>query len=305
VAARPYYLEGAHEVFTDAHDGPRIIKLAAIVWGRKDGDELAVALELVPVLHDLVCAADEIEVVLVQETLNHVGAKRVRDAPVYMRGGEMRRGEGRRGEKTEVSFCLARRGEALIVAALTRTKTPRKERGGGERRWRGDKPLIVSPARDLGVGVGPEHVAQEPLVGHVGGSGNVKDDAQVVLQVWGQAAMHTQNFLCHNRRYRHAVEAIGKNAPQLDAVPPLALVVKAVYSVERGALVISAQKEKRLRVLDFVAESQSNHLDALLGAIHIIAEKQIIRVGRKPSNLKKTQQICVLAVCVSTNVERG
>ena len=77
-------LEGAHEAVVDAHHRARIVELAAIVGCREDGDQLPLGKELVAVLDDLVRAADEVEVVLVEEARDHVGAKSVRDAAVVL-----------------------------------------------------------------------------------------------------------------------------------------------------------------------------------------------------------------------------
>lgn len=68
-------LERAEQALVDAHHGTRIVKLAAVVGRTEQGDELALGEEFVAVFHDLVSAADEVHVVLLQEARHHVRAK--------------------------------------------------------------------------------------------------------------------------------------------------------------------------------------------------------------------------------------
>ena len=58
--------------------------------------------------------------------------------------------------------------------------------------------------------------------------------------------MHAKDFLVDNGSDRQAIEAVCEGLPDLDIVPPLALVVDAVDAVDRGALVITAQDEEVL-----------------------------------------------------------
>jgi len=78
-----------------------------------------------------------------------------------------------------------------------------------------------------------------------------------------ESAVDAKDFLVNNGRDRKAVETVCERLPQLDVVPPLALVVEAVNAVDGCALVISAQQEKVLRVFDFVGQQQTNRLQAL------------------------------------------
>lgn len=62
--------KAAQEIFIDAHDGTKVIKFTAIVWRRKHGDKCAIVEELVSVLNDHVCSANQIQVVLRQEFID-------------------------------------------------------------------------------------------------------------------------------------------------------------------------------------------------------------------------------------------
>lgn len=72
--------------------------------------------------------------------------------------------------------------------------------------------------------------------------------------------MHGEDLLIDDGRDGQAVEAIGEGLPELDVVPSLALVVEAVDAVDGGALVVAAQDEEVLGVLDLVRQEQADGL---------------------------------------------
>jgi hypothetical protein len=72
--------------------------------------------------------------------------------------------------------------------------------------------------------------------------------------------VHREDLLVDDGSDGQAVEAVGECLPQLDVVSSLALVVEAVDTVDRGALVVTAEDEEVLRVLDLVCEEQADGL---------------------------------------------
>lgn len=68
-------LERAKETLIDAHHGTGIVKLATVVGGAKQRDQLAFRKELVAIFDDLVSSADQIHIVLLKESGNDVGAE--------------------------------------------------------------------------------------------------------------------------------------------------------------------------------------------------------------------------------------
>jgi hypothetical protein len=64
--------------------------------------------------------------------------------------------------------------------------------------------------------------------------------------------VHAEDLLVDDGRERQHVEDVLELLPHLDVVSALALVVEAVDPVDRRALVIAAQHEKVLGVLDLV-----------------------------------------------------
>lgn len=116
--------------------------------------------------------------------------------------------------------------------------------------------------------------------------------------------MTAEDLLVDDCGDRQAVEAICEGLPELDVVPPLALIVEAVYPVYAGALVIAAQQEKVLRILYLVRQQQAYRLEGLLPPIDIVAQKQVVRLGREAAVLEQPQQIGVLAMYVATDLKR-
>ncbi len=52
--------------------------------------------------------------------------------------------------------------------------------------------------------------------------------------------MHSEDLLIDDRRDWEAIEAVRERLPQLDVVPPLALIVESVDSVDGRTLVIAS-----------------------------------------------------------------
>lgn len=72
-----------------------------------------------------------------------------------------------------------------------------------------------------------------------------------------------------------------------------------VNSIYACALVVAAQQEEVLRIFDFVREQQADGLQRLLSTIYIIAQEQVVWLGRKASVLEQSQQVVILPVDVA------
>lgn len=62
------HLERAKQTLVDAHHSTCVVKLSTVVGRAEQSDQLAFREELVSVLHNLMCTADEVHVVLLQES---------------------------------------------------------------------------------------------------------------------------------------------------------------------------------------------------------------------------------------------
>jgi len=115
--------------------------------------------------------------------------------------------------------------------------------------------------------------------------------------------MHTHNLIVNDSNNWHAVEGIAECLPHLDAVSSLALIIESVESVDAGALVISSKKEEILWVLNFVGKEQADGLYALFSSINIISQEEIIALRRVPSELKEPQQVIVLSMDITADLD--
>ena len=83
-------------------------------------------------------------------------------------------------------------------------------------------------------------------------------------------SIHGEDFFINDCRDGQAIEAIGECLPQLNIIPSLALVVKAVDPVNGSTLMIAPENEKVFWILDFVCQEQTDCLKGLFAPVHII-----------------------------------
>ncbi len=66
------------------------------------------------------------------------------------------------------------------------------------------------------------------------------------------------------------------------------LIIESVNAIYGRGLMVPAQEEKVLGVLDFVGEQETDRFDRLLTAIDIVAEEEVIGLGWKTPVLEQT-----------------
>lgn len=114
--------------------------------------------------------------------------------------------------------------------------------------------------------------------------------------------MHGKNLLVDDSGDRKAVEAIGEGLPKLDVVATLALVVEAIDSVDRGALVITSEDEEVFGVLDLVGKEQANSLKRLLTSVDVVTEEEVVGLGREATVLEESEEIVILSVDITADL---
>ena len=72
--------------------------------------------------------------------------------------------------------------------------------------------------------------------------------------------MHAEYLVIDQGCNWHAVEHVLELFPDTDAVPPLALVVEPIDSVDLSALMVSTEQEKVLFEFHFIGEEQNHSL---------------------------------------------
>ena len=115
------------------------------------------------------------------------------------------------------------------------------------------------------------------------------------IQVWAQSSMHGEDLLVDDGSNWQAVEAVRKCLPQLDIVPPLALIIEAVNAVDRCTFVVSSENEEVLGIFDLVRQQQADCLERLLPSIHVITKEEVVRLGREAAVFEQSEEIVVLA----------
>lgn len=150
----------------------------------------------------------------------------------------------------------------------------------------GNAPVIFAPSLDVSVRIGPQEVAEEALVRHIGGPLHGPNLVQA-LQLRGEAAVHAQDLVVNDCSDRQTVEAVGEYLPQSNAESTLALVVESVDSVDGGALVVSAEEEQVVWEFDLVRKEKAYRLYALLPPVDVVSEEQIVGVRRRPTTLEQ------------------
>jgi hypothetical protein len=83
--------------------------------------------------------------------------------------------------------------------------------------------------------------------------------------------MATKNFLVNDSRDWQTIETIGKRLPKFDVVSSFAFLVKPVNSIDRGTLVIAAEKKKIFGKFYFIGEQQTYGLERLFASVDIVS----------------------------------
>lgn len=117
--------------------------------------------------------------------------------------------------------------------------------------------------------------------------------------------MHGKDLLVDDCCNGQAVEAVRERFPQLDVVPSFALVVEAVDAVDGRTFVVAAQDEKVLWIFDLVREQQADCLERLFASVYIIAKEEVVCFRWKAAIFEETQQIIVLTMNVTADLETG
>ncbi|KAI7180526.1 phosphoprotein phosphatase PPZ [Hortaea werneckii] len=118
---------------------------------------------------------------------------------------------------------------------------------------------------------------------HVSRSRDISDVIHMT-QRGRQPAVHTEDLACHNRRDGQSIESIDECLPHLDITPAFALVIEAVDSCDVGTLM-------------------QNGLETLLASVHVVTQKQKVAVWRETTHLEHTDQVRVLAVDISDDLD--
>ena len=62
---------------------------------------------------------------------------------------------------------------------------------------------------------------------------------------------------------------------------------------------VAAQQEEVFGVLDLVGEQQADGFDGVLAAVHVVAQEEVVGVGREAAQVEQSQQVVELPVDVA------
>lgn len=158
--------------------------------------------------------------------------------------------------------------------------------------------VVLPPPLDLAVGIWPQEVAEQALVGDIDGALNPTNLVHV-LKLRRQPPVRAEDLVVDNSSDREAVEAVGEELPEADTEAALALIVEAVDTVDGGTLVVAAEQEEIVRVLDLVAEEEADGLNALLPAVHVVAQEEVVWLRREATVFEQPEEVWELTVDVA------
>jgi hypothetical protein len=95
----------------------------------------------------------------------------------------------------------------------------------------GDTTVVLTPSLNVFVGVRPEEVTEKASVWDISRSHDALDLLERA-KLRAQASMHAKDLLVDDGSNWQAIEAVSEGLPQLDVVAALALIVKAINSVD-------------------------------------------------------------------------
>ena len=72
------------------------------------------------------------------------------------------------------------------------------------------------------------------------------------------------------------------------ATSELTLIVKAVYPIDAGTLVVPSQQKEVLGILDLVRQQQADGLQRLLTSVHVVTKEQVVGLRGEAPVLKQS-----------------
>mmetsp|Transcript_1685 Transcript_1685/g.4987 ORF Transcript_1685/g.4987 Transcript_1685/m.4987 type:complete len:273 (+) Transcript_1685:109-927(+) len=136
------------------------------------------------------------------------------------------------------------------------------------------------------VRVRPEKVAHGALVRHLLDAVQLPD---VVEGVEGRrdASVHADDLVLDDGGHGQVVKGVREQLPdRRSAVCSHAFVEEAVHLRDLTALVVATEEGDALLIADLVEEHQSDRLHAVVAPIHVVAEEEVVALGRESSILE-------------------
>ena len=163
--------------------------------------------------------------------------------------------------------------------------------------------IAFTPLVNIRIGVAPNKLGEETFLWNFCRPLDVFDQIKAA-KAWCDTAVNAENLLLDDRRDWEPLENLQELLPQLTTSIALsALGLESVIDGREAALVIAAEHEHTVWVLDLIAEEQAADLNALVSAVHVVSQEQESCLGWILGGVKKAEQIMELAVDVANNCE--
>jgi hypothetical protein len=88
--------------------------------------------------------------------------------------------------------------------------------------------------------------------------------------------MHAKDLFIYKSSHRQTIKAVSECLPDTNVKPPLALIIKPIYTVDGSTFMVAPKKEEVLLVFDLVCKEEAYCLYALFATINIVPQEQII-----------------------------
>ena len=122
---------------------------------------------------------------------------------------------------------------------------------------RGGQEIYIT-YRNAGIRIRPENIAEESSVGHIARARNIGNLVHLT-KFRRQAPVHANDLVIDDGTARQTVEGVAKLLPHLDRKAAAAFVIKAIDAVDPRTLMVAAQQEKVLWILNFVGKQQTHN----------------------------------------------
>lgn len=111
--------------------------------------------------------------------------------------------------------------------------------------------------------------------------------------------MHAEDLVIDHCSDGEVVEDFGEGTPDVErAVFADALIVEAVDLSDESGLVVASEQGDPVLVAHLEGQQHEEGLDAVPSAIHIVAQEDVVGIGRVPSDLEELEQVVELPVDV-------
>ena len=108
------------------------------------------------------------------------------------------------------------------------------------------------------------------------------------VQLGANAGVNSENVLVDDGTYRETVKSVHKVVPNAFVVIVLhTLLIESKGSGDKPAFVIATEEKDAVWIAHLQRKQKDNVLDGIGAAIHVITQKEIVRVRNGSGNVKE------------------